>query len=77
MLAERPNHSSVMREPWNLRFPGCASGKTMLKYRLTWSFHIDMEGYIMKKLPKYSLILALCLSLFFCTVCKAEVFENS
>lgn len=31
----------------------------------------------MKKMMKYSLILALCLSLLFCAVCKAEASENS
>lgn len=31
----------------------------------------------MKKMMKYSLILALCLSLLFCAVCKVEASENS
>ncbi len=34
-------------------------------------------GYTVKKMMKYSLILALCLSLLFCAVCRAEVSENS
>ena len=31
----------------------------------------------MKKMLKHSLIMALCLSLLFCAVCRAEVFEDS